>query len=160
MITISACVVATGTVSNRYTDNRHSSSGSDKHPPPADTSKVFVLYEDLVPIALLSSQSAGQLVASRMLEYPELPGMVVTSVYNDLMSNIEFRGGWFQDKRQSRRVFAICALAFGITISGLYQNGSADIEEALFVAAGLKVIIGLVWVFWKQQEATRECAHT
>ena len=37
-------------------------------------------WDDLAPIALLSFQSAGQIVASRHLRYDEIPTVVVTSM--------------------------------------------------------------------------------
>lgn len=105
----------------------------------------------LLPLALLSFQSAGQIVASRMLAYNELPTVVLTSTYCDLMYDpLLLTAPLTENPKRNRRVVSVAALLIGAALGGvLTQKG--DISNALWIAGSVKVVIGVVWVFWRAE---------
>ncbi|KAK2754072.1 hypothetical protein FQN54_007241 [Arachnomyces sp. PD_36] len=102
----------------------------------------------LLPLALLSFQSAGQIVASRMLAFNELPTVVLTSTYCDLMFDpLLFTARLTENPKRNRRVVSVAALVLGATLGGFLTRGG-EISNALWIAGSVKVVIAVVWVFW------------
>ncbi|KAJ9608241.1 hypothetical protein H2200_007229 [Cladophialophora chaetospira] len=112
-------------------------------------------YIVLLPLGLLSFQSAGQIVMSRMLLYNELPTIVLTSTYCDLMFDpLLFTSPITQNPKRNRRFLSAVALVLGAGLGGvLTKNG--DIADPLWIAGGIKIVLAVVWVFWKSEGAIR-----
>lgn len=105
----------------------------------------------LLPLSMLSFQSAGQIVMSRMLAYNELPTVVLTSTYCDLM----FDPGLFtipmaQNSKRNRRFLSAIALLVGAILGG-FLTREGDIADPLWIAGAIKIALALVWLFWRAE---------
>ena len=107
-----------------------------------------------VPLAMLSSQAGMQSVTARQLGINEIPTTVLTSVYCDLGNDLElfvpFRKNW---KRNRRVAAAICILTGGI-IGGWLGRTKGGMAAALWMAAGVKGLIAVAWLFWRSSNRT------
>ncbi|KIY00506.1 uncharacterized protein Z520_04191 [Fonsecaea multimorphosa CBS 102226] len=112
-------------------------------------------YIVLLPLGLLSFQSAGQIVMSRMLLYNELPTVVLTSTYCDLMFDPTlFTAPITQNPKRNRRFVSAVALLLGAGLGGVLTEGG-DISNPLWIAGGTKVVMGVVWLFWRAEGSIR-----
>ncbi|KAH6682738.1 hypothetical protein B0J14DRAFT_673149, partial [Halenospora varia] len=107
-------------------------------------------WKELVPLALLAFQSSGQIVGSRMLKYNELPTVVITSLFCDLMSDARLFTVSMRDNpaRNRRAVAAIC-LFVGSIYGGYLTIGWAALAGGLWIAAFLKGCMTLAFLLWK-----------
>jgi len=109
-------------------------------------------WSDLCPIALLAFQSAGQVVASRVLKYNSMPTVVLTSLYCDLMSDPHlFTAGLFDDADRNRRAGGAIVLFAGASIGAALSKTSVGFGGIMWIASGLKAIMVLAWLLWKQK---------
>lgn len=112
-------------------------------------------YIVLLPLGLLSFQSAGQIVMSRMLLYNELPTIVLTSTYCDLMFDpLLFTAPLTQNPKRNRRFVSALALVLGAGLGG-FLTRDGDIADPLWIAGGIKILLAAVWVFWRAEGAIR-----
>ncbi|OAG45102.1 hypothetical protein AYO21_00450 [Fonsecaea monophora] len=113
-------------------------------------------WRELCPIALLAFQSAGQIVASRVLKYNALPTVVLTSLFCDLMGDPGlFTAGLLEDPDRNRRALGAVLLFAGAAVSGALIKTSVGYDGALWVATGVKGAMVLAWLVWRprrQQE--------
>lgn len=110
-------------------------------------------WSNILSISLLSIQSSGQAVASQALSYAELPTVVLTSVYRDLMSD----PGLFAPKpsanpKRNRRAGAIVLLLGGAAVSKVLGSSPVGLEGALWLAAGIKAAVTVTWMFWASEQ--------
>jgi uncharacterized membrane protein YoaK (UPF0700 family) len=107
---------------------------------------------DFGPIALLAFQSAGQIVASRVLKFNAMPTVVLTSLYCDLMSDAQlFTAPLGENPDRNRRAAGAMLLLVG-AISGAYLTKSdAGFMGGLWIAFGLKVGMALAWLLWRER---------
>ena len=109
----------------------------------------------LLPLGLLSFQSAGQIVMSRVLAYNELPTVVLTSTYCDLMMDpFLFTAPINQDAKRNRRFLSAIALLLGAVLGG-FLTKNKDIADPLWIAGVIKVILAGVWIFWRGKGSIR-----
>ena len=114
-------------------------------------------YVELCPIALLAFQSAGQVVASRVLKYNSMPTVVLTSLYCDLMSDPNLlTAGLFEDPDRNRRAGGAVMLFVGATIGGALMKTSVGYVGALWLATGIKGSLVLAWLVWRQKRPQRQ----
>jgi len=114
-------------------------------------------WHELCPIALLAFQSAGQIVASRVLKYNAMPTVVLTSLFCDLMSDPDlFTAGLWQDPDRNRRAAGAVALFVGATISGALIKSSVGYSGALWIATGVKGAMVLAWLLWSPKRSQRQ----
>ena len=107
---------------------------------------------ELCPIALLAFQSAGQIVASRVLKYNAMPTIVLTSLYCDLMSDPNLlTAGLFEDPDRNRRAVGAVMLFVGATIGGALMKSDVGYSGALWIATAVKGSMVLAWLVWKQK---------
>lgn len=115
-------------------------------------------WREMVPIALLSFQAAGQIVASRVLGVNEVPTVVVTSLLCDLMSDPKlavrpiFRGS----RKRNNRVAGFVLTLVGSIIGGWMLKGTGQVQPVLWLVFGIKFVIGLGWVFWKGKDTEKQ----
>lgn len=112
----------------------------------------------VLPIALLAFQAAGQAVSSRVLKIDEMPTVVVTTVLCDLLIDPRlFKGGkgWHCNAVRNRRVGTFIALFVGAMTSGGLTKG-AGLPSSLWLATALKGSIAIAWMFWKSEEKSEE----
>lgn len=106
----------------------------------------------LLPISLLAIQAGGQCVLSRILGYPEVPSVVLTSSYCDLMMDeAVFAGPIYGNDKRRRRVGSIVIMVLG-AIAGGYLTKGGDISNTLWIVAGIKLVMAGVWLVWKEDE--------
>ncbi|KAI5458993.1 hypothetical protein BGZ63DRAFT_390094 [Mariannaea sp. PMI_226] len=107
-------------------------------------------WTDFAPITLLAFQSAGQIVASRVLKYNSMPTVVLTSLYCDLMSDARLFTAPLTDNADRNRRSVGAVLLFAGAISGGFLSKSwAGFAGALWIAAFLKTCIAVAWCCWK-----------
>lgn len=112
---------------------------------------------DLLPIALLSFQAAGKVVASRVLEHTQLPTIVISVLYTDLVSDPSFfSGGLFGNGPRNRRLGGVLFYFAGAVLGGVFASSRFGFAGALWVAAVVKGGIVLGWFGWREREEVEE----
>lgn len=101
-----------------------------------------------IPIAMLSFQSAGQMVTSRILGLNEIPTVVLTSVLCDFASDPEL--GKKKNQRRNRRGLAFAMILIGAIVGGWIAKASGGMESVLWIAGGIKLLISCAWALWPQ----------
>ncbi|KAJ5104241.1 hypothetical protein N7532_004770 [Penicillium argentinense] len=107
------------------------------------------LFLELIPIGLLAFQSAGAMTCSRSLGYNEIPTVVLTSVYFDIASDPKITDKPTANAKRNRRIGGVVSLLVGAIVGGWLSRSSGGMESALWMAAGLKFVAALAWIFWK-----------
>ena len=110
------------------------------------TDKAF--KDQLIPIALLSFQSAGQIVASRALNINEVPTVVITSLLCDLCSDAKLLAPLNANVKRNRRVLGFVLLLAGAIVSGWVSKATGRVEPVLWIAGAFKFGIFIAWTFW------------
>jgi hypothetical protein len=112
---------------------------------------------DLVPIGLLSFQAAGKVVASRVLGLNSLPTVVLTTLYNDLASDPTlFTAGLIGNVQRNRKLGGLLSYVCGALIGGAFAGSSLGFAGALWFTAGIKVLIVIAWLLWREEGKTAE----
>jgi hypothetical protein len=134
---IAASVVQTGIVSSRPEDPR-----------------APIQWVQILPISLLAFQAAGQICASRLLAFEEIPTVVLTTLLCDLLVDTKlYVRPWSANPKRNRRVAAFLALFLGaMTAGGLSKTTS--IASSLWLAVALKGTITLSWLVWRDDSGT------
>ncbi|KAH8426665.1 YoaK family protein [Aspergillus melleus] len=106
-------------------------------------------WMQVLPISLLAFQAGGQICASRILAFDEIPTVVLTTLLCDLLVDPKlYSRGWRSNPKRNRRVGAFLALFLGaMTAGGLSKV--TDMSASLWLAMGLKFAITIGWVVWK-----------
>ncbi|KAM5353556.1 hypothetical protein ACJ41O_000206 [Fusarium nematophilum] len=111
-------------------------------------------WSDLAPIILLAFQSAGQIVASRVLKYNSMPTVVLTSLYCDMMSDAKlFTSPITDNADRNRRATGAVLLFAGAVAGGFLSKSWVGFAGALWIAAFLKLCIVVAWALWKPKAA-------
>ena len=105
-----------------------------------------------VPIALVAVQAGGQFIISRVLKFNALTGVVLTSIYGDLVSDENLFGGLTKYPERNRRAAAPILLLIGAIIGGLFAHSDFGITGALWTAVILKSLIMSTWFFWPAEK--------
>lgn len=109
----------------------------------------------LLPMSMISFQSAGQIVMSRFLGYNELSTLALTSNYCDLfMDPAIFTAPVPENSARNQRASSAIALLLGAMMGGAL-TGDGSIVEALWVAAAVKVAVALAWLAWPSKGSIR-----
>ena len=107
---------------------------------------------DLIPIGVLSFQAAGKVIASRMLGLNALPAVVLTTLYNDLMSDPGLlTAGLMGNVQRNRRGLAIVMYFGGAVIGGACARSTLGFAGALWISAALTGCIVLAWLLWNEE---------
>lgn len=119
---------------------------------------AHVDWRELAPIALLSFQAAGQIVASRVLGVGEVPTVVVTSLLCDLMSDplLASRPLLRGRRKRNNRIAAFVLTLVGSIIGGWMLKGTGQVQPVLWLVFGIKASISMSWVMWKAEETKTE----
>ncbi|ETN46742.1 uncharacterized protein HMPREF1541_00931 [Cyphellophora europaea CBS 101466] len=167
-ITISAILVTLNLVSDLPYISGVFSSGSDRTEYTESSMLENRNFLDLCPIALLAFGAAGQVTLSRTLGIIELPTIVLSTLYHDFTADLyNLRRCWCestsitdfffnQQRRQEKRLFSIIALFVGGIVGGEMYKSSVGMAGALWLAAGLKLSVSLMWLFWKKDPSEEE----
>lgn len=105
----------------------------------------------LLPIVLLSFQAAGQVLMSRVLEFTEVPTVVLTMSYSDLMFDTQlFSAPLREGSKRNRRVLAIVGALTGAIVGGFLTKADT-VANPLWIAGAIKMAIAIGWIFWKAE---------
>ncbi|RDL37278.1 Uncharacterized protein BP5553_04711 [Venustampulla echinocandica] len=104
-------------------------------------------FMELVPLAFLAFQSGGQIVTSRILGFNEVPTTVLTSVYCDIASDPRILAR--DNVKRNRRVAAVVCILIGGIAGGWISRSAAGLSTNFWIAAAIKMGIGLGWLVWK-----------
>ncbi|TVY26299.1 hypothetical protein LHYA1_G005817 [Lachnellula hyalina] len=108
----------------------------------------IVHWNQLAPIALLSFQSAGQIVSSRALDVGEIPTVVITSLLCDLFSDPLLFDSHIKNPKRNRRAAAFILTLVGAIVGGWVYKATGGVQTMLWVAAAVKFLLALSWIFW------------
>ena len=103
---------------------------------------------ELLPIALLSFQAAGQIVESRALNLSEIPTVVVTSMMHDIVADPHLLAPLGSNVKRNRRAGAFAAILVGAIAGGFISESTRRMQIPLWIAGGLKLTIACAWVIW------------
>ncbi|KAM0191723.1 hypothetical protein ACHAPI_008775 [Fusarium lateritium] len=110
---------------------------------------------DYAAIIILAFQSAGQIVASRVLKYNSMPTVVLTSLYCDMMSDAKlFTAPITDNADRNRRALGAILLFAGAVSGGFLSKSWAGFAGALWIAAFFKLVITVAWVLWKPKSSS------
>ena len=165
-IIIAAILVKLGLVSNRPSVAGAFSSGNHLSPLPNPEEEDN--YKDLIAIALLAFQSAGPVFFSRVVGIIELPTIVLSTLYCDFVADLyrlpqslRNKTSWYtlflnDERRQFRRLGSIIMLFLGGMVGGVMFRSSVGMIGAFWLAAGLKGLLVLGWIFWETEKREQE----
>ncbi|RAL65697.1 hypothetical protein DID88_005365 [Monilinia fructigena] len=97
-------------------------------------------WNQIAPIALLSFQSAGQIVSSRVLGVGEVPTIVITSLLCDLLSDPLLFSPATQNSKRNRRAIAFVLTLVGAIVGGWVSKITKSVSPMLWVAGGSSMI--------------------
>ena len=105
-------------------------------------------WRQCLPIALLSFQSAGQIVASRALGHDTIPTVVLTSLIHDIATDPRLLVKWPENPKRFQRLGAFSAVLIGAVAGGFLSVTTGKMQSTLWLVGGLKMFIaGMCW-FW------------
>lgn len=105
----------------------------------------------LLPLALLSFQSGGQIFLSRVLGYSEVTSVVLTSAYCDLVIDEGFLTSSIKsNSKRNRRVGSAVTMFCG-AIAGGFLTLDGNINTSLLIAGSIKTVFVAIWLFWKSE---------
>ena len=81
-------------------------------------------WRQCLPIALLSFQSTGQIVASRALRINEIPTVVLTSMLHDLATHARILTPWKSEAKRNQMLGAYAATLLGAVVGGFISISS------------------------------------
>lgn len=110
----------------------------------------------ILALTLISLQSSGQAYLSRIFGYNSLTSVVLTSLYLDLFSDPHLFSHHHGER--FRRVAAVVCLLAGAMLGGCMVNFGlwGGLKGALWVAVGLKGVVGLGCWVWRGVEEEEE----
>ena len=111
-------------------------------------------WRQLVPIALLSFQSAGQIVGSRVLGFAEVPTVVLTSMLHDISTDPALLGPLRQNLKRNRRVLAFVGILVGAVAGGFISENTGRMQIPLWIAGGIKLCIASAWMVWPEKKVS------
>lgn len=112
-------------------------------------------WRQLVPIALLSFQSAGQIVGSRALGLAEVPTVVLTSMLHDIAADPALVSPVTKNIKRNRRVLGFVGILVGAVAGGFISESTHRMQVPLWIAGGIKVCITGAWVAWPAKKRSR-----
>ncbi|KAI9761496.1 MAG: hypothetical protein M4579_001006 [Chaenotheca gracillima] len=110
-----------------------------------------IQWKQEIIIALLSFQSAGQIVESRNLGLNEIPTVVITSVLCDLGSDPKLTDSLGSNVKRNRRVLGFLCILIGAIISGFITRATGQMQTVLWIAGGIKFAIACSWAVWAEK---------
>lgn len=110
----------------------------------------------ILALTLISLQSSGQAYLSRIFGYNSLTSVVLTSLYLDLFSDPHLFSHHHGERY--RRIAAVMCLLAGAMVGGCMVNFGlwGGLKGALWVAVGLKGVVGLGCWVWRGEVVEEE----
>lgn len=110
-------------------------------------------WKELLPIALLSFQSAGQIVGSRVLGLAEVPTVVLTSMLHDITTDPALLGPLRKNIKRNRRVLAFVGILVGAVAGGFIAENTR-MQIPLWIAGAIKLAIACAWMLWPEKKVS------
>lgn len=107
-----------------------------------------------LPIALLSFQSAGQIVGSRVLNLAEIPTVVLTSMLHDVATDPKLLASPRTNVKRNRRVLAFLGILVGAVAGGFVSEATGRIQIPLWIAGGFKLVVTIAWTVWPERRSS------
>ncbi|KFY64957.1 hypothetical protein V496_02907 [Pseudogymnoascus sp. VKM F-4515 (FW-2607)] len=101
-----------------------------------------VQFIELLPIGFLAFQSGGQIAASRILKLDEVPTIVLTSLFCDLIIDPHLLAK--ENPKRNRRIASAITLFIGGITGGWLSRSSVGMSAALWLAGAVKIAIALL----------------
>lgn len=117
---------------------------------------VGLQWRQIIAIALLSFQAAGQVVGSRDLSLHEIPTVVVTTVICDFAMDPKLLSPWKANAVRNRRILAFVGMLIGALVGGRIAKSTGGIEIALWISGGIKLVITGCWLLWPKHTLSTE----
>ncbi|RYP67080.1 hypothetical protein DL770_008688 [Monosporascus sp. CRB-9-2] len=130
-IVAAAAIIQGGVVDGRYPSQRD----------PAD-----IDFCELVPVAPLSFQAAGQIIDSGGLGMNEVLTAVIASLLCDLVSDENLMASLNKNAKRNRRAIAFMLTLVGAICGGWLSKATGAVQPRLWLVAGIKGTITLFWV--------------
>lgn len=116
-----------------------------------DRIKDDIDWKSVIPVALLSFQSAGQIVGSRALNVSEIPSVVLTSMIHDIATDPKLFGPLTANVKRNRRILAFFTILIGAVAGGFISESTGEVSIPLWIAAGVKALLAVAWMVWPEQ---------
>ncbi|KAL4906765.1 hypothetical protein BDW74DRAFT_127248 [Aspergillus multicolor] len=123
------------------------------NPRPEDP-RAPIQWMQVLPISLLAFQAAGQITASRILEYDELPTVVLTTLLCDLLVDPNLSAPLRANGKRNRRIGGFLSLFLGAMTAGGLSKVS-EMAASLWFAMGIKLVITVSWFVWKGERSKK-----
>ena len=136
IILVAAAVVQTGVVNGSL-----------------DTITGDIDWRAVLPIALLSFQSAGQIVGSRALNLAEIPTVVLTSMIHDIATDPKLLDSPRRNIKRNRRALAFLGILTGAVAGGFISEATRRMQTPLWIAGGIKMLVTVAWMWWPEKRA-------
>lgn len=121
-----------------------------------DTISDDIEWRSEFPIALLSFQSAGQIVGSRTLNLAEIPTVVLTSMLHDVVTDPKLLAPPRTNIKRNRRVLAFLGILVGAVAGGFISEATRRMQIPLWIAGGFKLVITIAWMVWPERRLSVE----
>ena len=119
-----------------------------------DTIPDDIVWSQLLPIAFLSFQSAGQIVGSRALGLAEVPTVVLTSMLHDISSDPALLAPLGKNVKRNRRVLAFVGILVGAVAGGFIAETTGRMQVPLWIAGGIKLVVTSAWMMWPKKRVS------
>lgn len=109
-------------------------------------------FLERIPIALMSFQFSAQLIHATVLGSAEIPSVVLTSVYINLVKDVNF----FQWRNKGRdlKLADVVLTILGAIAGPWLVRSRTGIAGAFWIGAGLKFVLAIMWLFWREERIT------
>lgn len=118
--------------------------------------KDDIYWRSMLPIALLSFQSSGQIVASRALSLAEIPTFMLTVILHDLCTDPKIMSAPRANVKRNRRLIALLGILAGSLVSSYISAATDRVQDPLWIAGALKVVITMAWLAWPMKKIKPE----
>lgn len=105
-----------------------------------------IQWTQVIAIALLSFSQAGQISASRILGYNEVPTLSVTTILADMIADPHLFE--LHNPKRNRRLAGFIASFVGAMTSG-FLSRETEMVACLWLAMALKVVVTLCFFVWR-----------
>ncbi|KAI9927859.1 hypothetical protein ASPWEDRAFT_29251 [Aspergillus wentii DTO 134E9] len=122
--------------------------------PKPENPRAPIEWMQVLPISLLAFQAGGQIVASRILAFDEIPTVVLTTLLCDLLVDTKlYVRPWKANPKRNRRIGAFLALFLGaMTAGGLSKV--TGLASSLWFAMAIKLTMTLSFFVWRVDKAS------
>lgn len=107
-------------------------------------------WTDLVPIGLLSFSASAKQIASMMLKFPELPVVVLTTLFGQLMADPDLLKGGLKNVNRNRKLAGVALYFLGAVCGGVAAaHERLSFSGGLFIAAAMHLVVACGWLRWR-----------